>query len=82
MKKEPTLKQAVDFLKGNDVLEKFEEGLKTRSYPTTMKEYWKSLVSSRDRKSFISAAFIWPDEEVDFWDALDDKYRESFTYEC
>lgn len=61
----------IKFLEDNNAREKFEENLK----PICLESY----LGSGWAEKYIIGAFIWKDDEVDFWDTLNDKWYEQLN---
>jgi len=62
------------FLKENDCYDEFfNKILETRVDYSTKYEYYESCESYM--QDLISCAFAWPDDKLDFWDELDQKWQ-------
>lgn len=84
-KRSPFGEKVLDFLEHWGVRYEFERLMQEESDPIAkdLDEYI-NLFDERETyipEHFIASAFVWPDETVDFWIMLDDKWREKLDEE-
>lgn len=67
----------IEFLKRENVYERFVENFSLYRKGYTMEAFFKA--NEEDPQDFVSSAFIWVKDDILFWDNIDQKWQEELS---